>query len=82
MIRYKCVTMYEDNQGAIALSKNPVNRQRSKHIDIRYHFVRNALEEGKIDIQYCPTEDMVADILTKPMTKFKIHRFKKYLFGN
>ena len=79
---YNCVTIFEDNQGAIALSKNPVNRQRSKHIDIRYHFVRNALEEGKVDIQYCPTEDMIADSLTKPMSKFKLQKFKNYLFGS
>ena len=79
---YNCVTIFEDNQGAIALSKNPVNRQRSKHIDIRYHFVRNALEEGKVDIQYCPTEDMIADSLTKPMSKFKLQTFKNYLFGS
>ena len=79
---YKCVTVFEDNQGAIALSKNPVNRQRSKHIDIRYHFVRDILQEGKIDIKYCPTEHMVADVLTKATNKFRIQKFKKFLFGN
>ena len=78
---FTCVNIFEDNQGAIALSKNPVNRQRSKHIDIRYHFIRNAVEEGKVIIHYCPTEDMAADVLTKPMTKFKVQKFKKYLFG-
>ncbi len=76
-----CTTIFEDNQGAIALSRNPVNRQRSKHIDVKYHFIRNALAEGKIDIQYCPTEHMVADSLTKPINKVKLHSFKKYLFG-
>ena len=79
---YKCVTVFEDNQGAIALSKNPVNRQRSKHIDIRYHFVHDILQEGKIDIKYCPTEHMVADVLTKATNKFRIQKFKKFLFGN
>lgn len=43
---YSCTTIYGDNQGAIALSKNPVNRQRSKHIDVKYHFIREALSEG------------------------------------
>lgn len=79
---YRCTKMYGDNQGAIALSKNPVNRQRSKHIDVKYHFIRDALSEGKIDIAYCPSEDMVADILTKPVAKFKIVKFKKFFFGN
>lgn len=75
------VKIYEDNQGAIALSKNPVCRQRSKHVDIKYHFVRSAHTEGKILIEYCPTANMVADVLTKPLTKAKFERFKGYLFG-
>lgn len=62
------VTIFVDNQGTIALFTDPVSRQRSKHIDIRYHFVRSALSDGKITIKYCPTENMVADIMTKPMT--------------
>lgn len=49
-----------DNQGAP--SKNPVNRQRSKHIDIKYHFVREMQAKGIIELAYCPTQDMVADI--------------------
>ncbi|KAG7479129.1 Retrovirus-related Pol poly from transposon TNT 1-94 [Solea senegalensis] len=75
------VKIYEDNQGAIALSKNPVCRQRSKHIDIKYHFVRSAHAEGKISIGYCPTAHMVADVLTKPLTKARFEKFKWYLFG-
>lgn len=79
---YNCTTMYGDNQGAIALTKNPVNRSRSKHIDVKYHFIREAVNVGKIRIVYCPTEDMVADILTKSVPKIKILRFKCFLFGN
>ena len=75
------VKIYEDNQGAIALTKNPVCRQRSKHVDIKFHFVRSAHAQGKIHIEYCPTADMVADVLTKPVTKSKFERFKGYLFG-
>lgn len=75
------VKIYEDNQGAIALSKNPVCTQRSKHIDIKFHFVRSAHTEGKISIEYCPTENMIADVLTKSVTKVKFESFKEYLFG-
>ncbi len=75
------VRIYEDNQGVIALSKNPVCRQRSKHVDIKYHCVRSAHTEGKISIEYCPTANMVADVLTKPVTKAKFERFRGYLFG-
>ncbi len=60
----------------------PVNRQRSKHIDVKYHFIREALNEGKIDVIYCPSENMHADILTKPVTKARIVKFKKWFFGN
>ncbi|XP_068726268.1 uncharacterized protein [Montipora capricornis] len=79
------VLIFEDNQGTIALSKNPVNQvnqRRSKHIDVRYHFVRSAQNVGKIIIKYCPTADMVADVMTKPVTKFKLQKFRNYIFGS
>ncbi|XP_077357483.1 uncharacterized protein LOC144032098 [Festucalex cinctus] len=78
---YTPVTIFEDNQGAIALSKNPVCRQRCKHIDIKYHFVRAILGDGKIIICYCPTDGMVADIFTKPVTKVRMDAFVIFLFG-
>lgn len=61
------VTVYEDNQGAIALAKNPEFHKRTKHIDIRYHFVREKVEDGQVALEYCPTQDMLADIMTKPI---------------
>jgi len=78
---YEPVLIFEDNQGTIALSKNPVSHQRSKHIDIRYHFIRTELNNGKIAIKYCPTADMVADVMTKPATKFKLEKFRSFIFG-
>ena len=82
-IAYICrpVQIYEDNQGTIALSKDPVKRQRSKHIDIRYHFIRSTINEGKVIVSYCPTNDMVADIMTKSATRSKLQKFKELLFG-
>lgn len=79
--QYAPVKIFEDNQGTIALSKDPVCRQRCKHIDIRYHFVREAVNDGKIVIEYCPTVSMVADAMTKPMTPFKMKTFVKFMFG-
>ena len=79
--RYEHAKILEDNQGAIALSKDPVNRQRFKHIDIKYHFIRDTLHKKKIEIIYCPTTDLIADIMIKPMTKLKLERFKRLLFG-
>ena len=59
----------EDNQGAIAIAKNPVAHTRTKHIDIRFHFIREAVQNGSIELRYCPSEEMVADLLTKPLSK-------------
>ncbi|WVZ94772.1 hypothetical protein U9M48_040631 [Paspalum notatum var. saurae] len=55
-----------DNQSAIALSKNPVLHDRSKHIDTRFHFIRECAEKGDINIEFAGTQDQLADILTKP----------------
>ena len=70
-----CVTVYADNQGAIALAKNPVHHQRSKHIDIRYHFIRSEITNGVVVLYYVPSEENVADIFTKAVSKFKLNKF-------
>jgi len=61
--------LYGDNQGSIALANNPEYHARTKHIDIQYHFIRECVQSGKIDLQYCPTNDMLADGMTKPMAR-------------
>jgi hypothetical protein len=66
--------IFEDNQGAIALANNPEYHARTKHIDVQYHFVRECVEMGKIKLVYCPTEEMIADALTKPLSR---DRFEK-----
>ena len=63
------ITIMEDNQGAIAMAKNPVAHRRTKHIDIRYHFVREQVQKGNMQLQYCNTKEMIADIFTKPLCK-------------
>ncbi|XP_046848062.1 secreted RxLR effector protein 161-like [Xenia sp. Carnegie-2017] len=75
------VEIYEDNQGTIALSKDPVSRQRTKHIDVKYHFIRSNINAGNVVVNYCPTDDMVADIFTKPVTRNKLMNFKEFIFG-
>jgi hypothetical protein len=60
-----------DNQGAIKLSKNPQHHNRTKHIDIRYHFIRKCSQDGLIELAYIPTTEMVADILTKALPRVK-----------
>lgn len=69
------VCLYVDNQGAIALAKNPIQHQRSKHIDIRYHFVRLEVQRGFVELQYVPSECNVADVFTKPVSKVRLDKF-------
>jgi len=59
----------EDNQRTIAMAKNPVSHTRTKHIDIRYHYVHEAVQDGLISLLYCPTEEMIADLFTKPLSR-------------
>ena len=61
--------LMKDNQGAICIAKNPVSHARTKHIDVRYHYIREALSEETIELKYCPTNEMIADIFTKPLHK-------------
>ena len=56
-----------DNQGALALAKNPQFHARTKHIDIQYHFIRHFVERRQIKLTYCPTTEMTADIFTKAL---------------
>ena len=69
------ITVHRDNQGAIALSKDDRFHARTKHIDIRFHFVREAVENGQVHVVYCATDDMVADTLTKALPGPKAHQF-------
>ncbi len=63
------VSLLADNQGVIALT-NP-EFQRTKHIDIQYHFVQEQVEEGLLELSYMPTNSIVADIMTKPLPRPK-----------
>ena len=68
--------VYCDNNLANALSKNHVFHQKSKHIDTRYHFIRELVNNGEIYLKFCKSKDQLADIFTKPLAKdvFEYHR--------
>ena len=72
-LTYSKSPIWTDSQSAIALARNPEHHARTKHIDIQYHFVREALQDKKADMRYISTDDQIADGLTKPLdpTKFK-----------
>ena len=78
------ILVYEDNQSAIAIARNPQFHGRTKHIDIRHHYVREEISKGTVTIQYCPSCDMAADILTKGLgsDSFSKLRLKTGLTNN
>ena len=59
--------LYCDNTSAIQIAKNPVQHTKTKHIDLRYHFIRDLVEKNTLDLSYIPTERQLADIFTKPL---------------
>ncbi len=63
------VLIYEDNQAAIKLAANPTHHQRTKHIDVRYHFLRDLVGDDRITLQYIESKLMLADALTKPLPR-------------
>lgn len=67
-------TMFCDNSSTIKLSKNPVLHGRCKHIDVRFHFLRDLTKEGAVELVYCGTHEQVADVMTKPL---KLDVFQK-----
>lgn len=74
-----CVIIYNDNIGAQKLSTNHVYHKRSKHIDIKYHFIREVVATNQIVLKYLPTAEMPADLLTKSLCSVKHNKFVRDL---
>lgn len=72
--------IYVDNQCTISFAQNVGFHARSKHIDIRHHFIRENITSNKVTVNYCTTEDNVADILTKGLNRYK-HKHLVHLLG-
>lgn len=73
------ILLHVDNQGAYKLAQNPVFHNRTKHIDIKFHHVRDVVKNKEVELKYCPTNNMIADILTKNLCKFKHEYFVKLM---
>lgn len=74
------IELFEDNQGTIAMTENPIISDRSKHINTKYHFARDLVEDKTIKITYCPTAYNIADIFTKGLGKQQ-HQFLTLRLG-
>ncbi|MGK2912532.1 MAG: reverse transcriptase domain-containing protein [Sphingobium sp.] len=67
--------IFVDNKSALDLAYNPEFHDRSKHIDIRHHFIRETLAAGTVSLEWIPTDHMIADVLTKPLASLKFSKF-------
>ena len=73
----KATTIYEDNQAAISMTKDPQFHGRSKHIGIKYYFIHDLVTEESVRLEYCPTKEMMADMLTKGLNRVQFFKFRK-----
>ena len=71
-LMYNHIPIKCDNTSAINLSKNPIQHSRTKHIEIRYHFLRDHVQKGDIVLEFTNTHDQLADIFTKPLPEDRL----------
>jgi hypothetical protein len=68
-----------DNQSCIKMTENPVFYDKSKHIEIRYHFIYDIVQRGALKLQYISMDEQVADVMTKPLSRVKFEHFRDNL---
>ena len=75
--------LYQDNQSAILLEKNgkASSGKRTRHINIRYFFIKDRIDKGEVEVVFCPTEEMVGDFFTKPLQGAKFRKFRKIIMN-
>jgi hypothetical protein len=78
-VEEKTIPILCDNTSAISITENPVLHSRTKHIDVRHHFIRDHVEKGDIILKYIPTEDQLADIFTKPLSYERFNKLRTEL---
>ena len=71
--------MLIDSRSAEELSRNPVYHERTKHIDTRYHFIRECVSDGVVELEHVSTDDQLADILTKPLGRIRFAEIRRQL---
>ena len=75
--------LYQDNMSSILLEKNgkESSGKRTHHINIRYFFIKDKIDNKELKIKYCPTDDMVADYMSKPLQGHKFYKFRKMIMN-
>ena len=73
------MTIFEDNQSTIAMTKNPQHHGKAKHIDIKFHYIREMVTMNKIKLKYCKGDEMIADILTKGIGKIQFTKLRSMI---
>ena len=76
---FNLILLKANNQGVIQLSNNNKFHTCTKHIDVHYHFIRKALKNKLLEIKYVPTDENIADIFTKPLSRPLFEKFRKML---
>jgi hypothetical protein len=74
-------TIWEDNQSAIAYSQNALVSENTKHIDLKWHFLKDHVEHGNDRLRYLPTDQMVANMFTKPLHGHALARHRSAILG-
>jgi hypothetical protein len=79
VLEMRAIAILCDNQSCIKMTENHVFHDRSKHIEIRYHFIRDMVQRGALKLQYISTDEQVVDMLTKPLSRVKFEYFRDNL---
>jgi hypothetical protein len=75
----EATTILCDNQSCIKMTETPIFHDRSKHIEIHYHYIRDMVQRGALKLLYVSTDEQVVDVLTKPLSRVKFEHFRDKL---
>jgi hypothetical protein len=78
-LEMEAITILHEKQSCIKMIDNPVFHDKSKHIEIRYHYIRDMVQRESINLQYVNTDEQVSDVLTKPLSHVKFEHFRDKL---
>jgi len=75
-VKLEKVPLYCDNTSAINLTKNPIQHSKTKHIEIRHHFIRDHIQKGDIEIMFLKTENQLVDLFTKSLARDRFNKLR------